>query len=227
MNFQTHPEPSQSPRSLQPTLNGMYPSYSNHGNIPQLPHLPHANTHPQPFRTDIPQLPYQPNFSFPPVNYHNVFAPTPPSQPVLPNNMIQWDPNLLSRYAEYRLQQNHQRQQRALLDRQRQQLAELGILSDEKTLMEQLFRAGGTNDTQFAESEQPFEWPDVGQARQAQSRRHDDHGSMFDQKEGIVWPTNEECPLSSPASVDIPRQEKRERERDRGEGREGKRNRVS
>jgi MADS-box transcription factor len=49
---------------------------------------------------------------------------------------------MLSRYAEYQLQQNHQRQQRILLERQRHQLAELGIPVDDSGLLDQLFAGG-------------------------------------------------------------------------------------
>lgn len=49
---------------------------------------------------------------------------------------------MLSRYAEFQLQQNHQRQQRILLERQRHQLAELGIPVDDSGLLDQLFASG-------------------------------------------------------------------------------------
>lgn len=49
---------------------------------------------------------------------------------------------MLSRYAEFQLQQNHQRQQRILLERQRHQLAELGIPVDDTGLLDQLFASG-------------------------------------------------------------------------------------
>lgn len=70
--------------------------------------------------------------------------PIPQNLPMLPGNM-QWDQNLLARYAEFQLQQNHQRQQRILLERQRSQLAELGIPLEDKTLLDQLFGVGGAS----------------------------------------------------------------------------------
>ncbi|WVQ78571.1 hypothetical protein IAT38_000657 [Cryptococcus sp. DSM 104549] len=63
--------------------------------------------------------------------------------PVPPPGGGQWDANLLARYAEYQLQQNHQRQQRVLLERQRQQLAELGVPLDERNLLDEIFGALG------------------------------------------------------------------------------------
>ncbi|ORY29967.1 hypothetical protein BCR39DRAFT_530351 [Naematelia encephala] len=103
--------------------------------------------------------------------------------PTLPSGM-QWDPALVARYAEFQLQQNHQRQQRALLERQRQQLAELGIPVEDKTLLDQLFggmsgtpsgsggpstgiggsSGGGGNDS--AQTEQGFDWPNVNRSNQ-------------------------------------------------------------
>lgn len=73
-----------------------------------------------------------------------------PPQPGLPTQMpggqpIQWDQNLLARYAEFQLQQNHQRQQRILLERQRQQLAELGVPLDEKNLLDEIFGGVGAS----------------------------------------------------------------------------------
>lgn len=68
-------------------------------------------------------------------------ASQPPANNFMPNNM-QWDQDMLSRYAEFQLQQNHQRQQRILLERQRHQLAELGIPVDDTGLLDQLFAGG-------------------------------------------------------------------------------------
>ena len=65
----------------------------------------------------------------------------------LPPNMggIQWDANLAARYAEFQLQQNHQRQQRLLLERQRAQLAELGVnLDGDRRLLEDVFGASAS-----------------------------------------------------------------------------------
>lgn len=146
---------------------------------------------------------------------------------------MQWDPNLLSRYAEYQLQQNHHRQQRALLERQRQQLAELGIPVEDKSPLDQLFGGGmASTETSTLQSELPFEWPEVGHGQpkgQAQSRGYNQNlGTMFgeQQSQEMVWPMSEEGPLPSPASAEeAPRRDKRDREKG-DTGREGKRHRV-
>ncbi|WVF71937.1 hypothetical protein IAT40_006747 [Kwoniella sp. CBS 6097] len=52
---------------------------------------------------------------------------------------FQWDQNLIARYAEFQLQQNHQRQQRILLEKQRQQLAHLGVPLDDRSLLDEIF----------------------------------------------------------------------------------------
>lgn len=107
---------------------------------------------------------------------HNSHNPT-----HLPGNM-QWDPQLVARFAEYQMQQNHQKQQRVLLERQRAQLAEMGIPIDDRTLLDQIFGNGPVNSTSplpQAESHESgagggcsggggaFEWPSV-------NRRTDD-----------------------------------------------------
>lgn len=108
---------------------------------------------------------------------------TPTQQPPLLPNGMQWDPNLLARYAEYQLQQNHQKQQRALLERQRIQLAELGIPVEDKSLLDQLFggpatqpqpqsqsqshvqaQSQGNNLSESYAGEEAFEWPTFGQS---------------------------------------------------------------
>ena len=96
----------------------------------------------------------QPAYAFQ-SNYDTAYPPS------LPSN-TQWDSNLLSKYAEFQLQQNHQRQQRALLERQRQQLVELGIPVDDKSLLDQLF--GGA------------------------SKREEDSSQPFSAQEQFVWP---------------------------------------
>jgi MADS-box transcription factor len=67
-----------------------------------------------------------------------------PAQPFLPQmqQASQLGPDFLARYAEFQLQQNHQRQQRALLERQRQQLAELGVPVEDKSLLDDIFGTG-------------------------------------------------------------------------------------
>ncbi|WRT67374.1 uncharacterized protein IL334_004345 [Kwoniella shivajii] len=52
---------------------------------------------------------------------------------------IQWDQSLVTRYAEFQLQQNHQRQQRLLLERQRHQLQQMGVPVDERSLLDEIF----------------------------------------------------------------------------------------
>ncbi|KAK8869568.1 hypothetical protein IAR55_000135 [Kwoniella newhampshirensis] len=69
-------------------------------------------------------------------------GPSPVGQSVNGSTM-QWDQGLLTRYAEYQLQQNHQRQQRLLLERQRQQLADLGVPVDERSLLDDIFGGVG------------------------------------------------------------------------------------
>nr|ODN87816.1 hypothetical protein L203_03017 [Cryptococcus depauperatus CBS 7841] len=73
-----------------------------------------------------------------------------PSRPKLSMNLapnlnggVHWDQQLLARYAEFQLQQNHQRQQRLLLEKQRQQLAELGVPLDDKSLLDEIFGGVG------------------------------------------------------------------------------------
>ena len=92
---------------------------------------------PSPPSSGAPFMPFQytPNQpAGPPVNY--------------PPNMggLQWDPALLQRYAEFQMQQNHQRQQRLLLERQREQLAMMGVQvggEAERRLMDDIFGVGG------------------------------------------------------------------------------------
>nr|XP_019002201.1 uncharacterized protein I203_05342 [Kwoniella mangroviensis CBS 8507]OCF65662.1 hypothetical protein I203_05342 [Kwoniella mangroviensis CBS 8507] len=52
---------------------------------------------------------------------------------------IQWNENLLAKYAEFQLQQNHQKQQRLLLERQRYQLQQMGVPVDERSLLDEIF----------------------------------------------------------------------------------------
>ncbi|WWD01145.1 hypothetical protein V866_008084 [Kwoniella sp. B9012] len=52
---------------------------------------------------------------------------------------IQWNENLLAKYAEFQLQQNHQKQQRLLLERQRFQLQQMGVPVDERSLLDEIF----------------------------------------------------------------------------------------
>jgi MADS-box transcription factor len=96
----------------------------------------------------------------------------------MPNNM-QWDPDMLSRYAEYQLQQNHQRQQRILLERQRHQLAELGIPVDDSGLLDQIF-AGG-----------PSAGPSQTPQQASSSHSHAQSSTPQDDidQAGFVWPT--------------------------------------
>ncbi|WWD16171.1 hypothetical protein CI109_100596 [Kwoniella shandongensis] len=68
--------------------------------------------------------------------------PTPTGHPV-DGMPMQWDQGLLTRYAEYQLQQNHQKQQRLLLERQRQQLADMGVPVDQRSLLDDIFGGVG------------------------------------------------------------------------------------
>jgi MADS-box transcription factor len=113
------------------------------------------------------QTPYQ---SYPPATSQ------PPSNNFMPNNM-QWDPEMLSRYAEYQLQQNHQRQQRILLERQRHQLAELGIPVDDSGLLDQLFAGGSAPAPQASSS-----------SHSHQQSQGTPQGEDMDQA-GFIWPT--------------------------------------
>ncbi|WWC69218.1 uncharacterized protein I206_103155 [Kwoniella pini CBS 10737] len=56
---------------------------------------------------------------------------------------IQWNEQLIAKYAEFQLQQNHQRQQRLLLERQRHQLQQMGVPVDERSLLDEIFGGGG------------------------------------------------------------------------------------
>ena len=226
------------PLSLPPppsTINGTYHSYTNPVNVSQPPQFAHPHSQPHGF---VNSISYQPVHNFPPLNYspHSFFAPTPQPGQLLSNNM-QWDPNILSRYAEYQLQQNHQKQQRALLERQRQQLAELGVPVEDKSLLDQLLRSGVVN-TETAPSgihpEPAFEWPTVNGTHgkeQGQYRTYNGLGQGFvdHQEEGTVWPTTDDGPFPSPASAgDPPKREKRDFEKEReGGSREGKRSRAT
>lgn len=88
--------------------------------------------------------------AYSPVYGHS--APLPSSAPPMnfPPTMggLQWDPALLQRYAEFQLQQNHQRQHRLLLQRQREQLALMGVgvgAEGERRLLDDIFGAGGAS----------------------------------------------------------------------------------
>ena len=71
------------------------------------------------------------------------YASSPRSHSVSAPGAHQWDPAILQRYAEFQLQQNHQRQQRLLLERQRSQLAEMGIPVDDTALLDHIFGVSG------------------------------------------------------------------------------------
>ncbi|ODN83440.1 hypothetical protein L202_01580 [Cryptococcus amylolentus CBS 6039] len=72
------------------------------------------------------------------------FSPQPGQVTMGPNGApIHWDQSLLAKYAEFQLQQSHQRQQRLLLEKQRQQLQELGVPLDEKSLLDDIFGGVG------------------------------------------------------------------------------------
>lgn len=120
--------------------------------------------HPYP---PTPQSLFAPPLPAPPSMPSSAYPSSHSNQPLLPGQM-QWDPSLLSKYAEYQLQQNHQRQQRILLERQRQQLAELGIPIDDSGLLEQLF--GGVGAGQSQPPQQPQHQPQHSSQSQSQSQ---------------------------------------------------------
>lgn len=119
------------------------------------------------------QPPSQPSYqsAYPPP------ASQPPSNNFMPNNM-QWDQDMLSRYAEFQLQQNHQRQQRILLERQRHQLAELGIPVDDSGLLDQLF-AGGV----------PPAPPPQASSSHSHTQSHGTPQGDDTDSSGFIWPT--------------------------------------
>ena len=205
---------------------------------------PFPHTYPQPQNP----IPHQPSYNppRPDNNSYNLFpmASTSAFHPLLPNHM-EGDPNLLSGYAEFQLQQNHHRQQVALLERQRQQLADLGMPVEDKSFLDQLLGINtGQGETSTAHGEH-FEWPEVGQGlvqaqaqAQAQAKSlslsgsYPQYGPMFGEQpdgDGVAWPVAEDGPFPSPASaVDLPRRDKRDKDREKGQdGRGDKRNRVS
>lgn len=130
----------------------------------------------QPSYANFSQTQYPPQPSSTP--YQN-YPSQPPANNLMPNNM-QWDPEMVSRYAEYQLQQNHQRQQRILLERQRHQLAELGIPTDDSQLLDQIF-AGGQGAGMV---------PTPQQGSSSHSHPHSSGTPQDDMDTaGFVWPT--------------------------------------
>ncbi len=136
--------------------------------------------------------------------------PIPPPSNAMSGNM-QWNQELLSRYAEFQLQQNHQKQQRALLERQRAQMADLGIPIDDRGLLDQIFGAPSSAPTQpqshvvspnqdlgsgSSATAEPFEWPTAnGRHREETSKEpyaypgYADGGVEYKHTEGdgIPW----------------------------------------
>lgn len=166
-------------------------------------------------------------------------------QPQLPQPtpQQQWDPNLLARYAEFQLQQNHQRQQRALLEMQRQQLAELGVPLDDKSLLDDIFGMNAGPSTQgrsmsdgalaglgpggglgadlgMSSSGGDFIWPTVSSKPRSGGggAREDEHGGAWG------YGLGDEGPFPSPHSTEEARDK---RGRDGGHGMPEKRIRVS
>lgn len=172
-------------RSLQ-GLAGLNYALNIHQNAQAEPDsLPNFFAHAQP---SIPR----PTHRYPPVhqtgsNGYDSWPPQiPPMDPSLAYNLpqtpaplpngLQWDPNLVARFAEYQLQQNHQKQQRVLLERQRAQLAEMGIPVDDRILLDQIFGNGPVN---------PAMSPGVDAAP-----THSGHvGAPPPVEEGFAWPT--------------------------------------
>ncbi|WVR05352.1 hypothetical protein IAU60_002366 [Kwoniella sp. DSM 27419] len=149
--------------------NDGYPAYSQlSGNPPSLPRMPSDSSS---YRlapggaltgAQLPPgtVPYGANMALP-TSQFSMHPPTPSYQsqhdhlpsgqiPALAPGGFQWDQNLLARYAEFQLQQNHQRQHRLLLERQRQQLAHLGVPLDERSLLDDIFGGMGSAGTSTA-----------------------------------------------------------------------------
>ncbi|WVW82836.1 hypothetical protein I302_104848 [Kwoniella bestiolae CBS 10118] len=114
---------------------------------------------------------------------------------------IQWNESLIAKYAEFQLQQNHQKQQRLLLERQRHQLQQMGVPVDERSLLDEIFGGnlaqaqqnqnqnvgesyggGGMilplNDTTPTEGGGDFIWPLSNNGR-PQSSHPEDQSSQF------------------------------------------------
>ena len=248
LNLHNMSQPTRSPHSSHPTQSAMSPPYLYTNTQYPRRSFPYTQPLPHTYPQAPNPIPYQPSVYIPRPTYnsynHFPTASTPLSQPLLPNP-VEWDPNLLSGYAEFQLQQNHHRQQIALLERQRQQLAELGIPVEDKSLLDQLLGVNtGNGETSTAHTEN-FEWPEVGQwlgqaqeLAQAKSQssigisHHQPYGRMSGKQsegDGTVWSVAEDGPFPSPASaVGLPRRDKREKDREKGEEeREDKRNRTS
>ncbi|OCF44197.1 hypothetical protein I317_01990 [Kwoniella heveanensis CBS 569] len=122
------------------------PHSLGYGNAPQLPQgltyspgLPpssaqYMQTHPH--SHSIPQDGLHPSLS---ASAAGFAATSAGGLPLTAPPGFQWDQNLIARYAEFQLQQNHQRQQRVLLEKQRQQLAHLGVPLDDRSLLDEIF----------------------------------------------------------------------------------------
>jgi hypothetical protein len=87
----------------------------------------------------------------------NSLYPSYPPQNASHSEEPAWDAQTLARLAELQLQQDHQRQQRALLERQRRQLMDLGVPSSgDPAFMDMIFgSSSGRNE--------PFVWPTTQQ----------------------------------------------------------------
>lgn len=86
-----------------------------------------------------------------------------------------WDSQTLARLAEFQLQQDHQRQQRALLERQRRQLMDLGVPTNgDPAFMEMIFGNGGGQ-----RPNDPFLWPTTNQQQQQRDESHHSQAAVY------------------------------------------------
>ncbi|KAK4689114.1 hypothetical protein P7C73_g1002, partial [Tremellales sp. Uapishka_1] len=166
------------PYPPQPPMNTVYapyipaglPSNAWHGRIPEISHMPlHQQQHPQPAQYHYPPPTPPPLFGGQGTNRMQQQQVPQPDPRSTQQYQMKWDPEMLARYAEFQLQQSHQKQQRALLQKQREQLAELGIPVEETSLLDELFGSD------MLLEEDP----------QAQSHTHPDHKG---QDTEFVWP---------------------------------------
>ncbi|WVQ71912.1 hypothetical protein IAR50_001454 [Cryptococcus sp. DSM 104548] len=187
-------------------------------------YMPRSSFQPQPstpyFLSPYPQI--SPGIQLPgqPPN----FSPQPGQVTLGPNGTpIHWDQSMLAKYAEFQLQQDHQRQQRLLLEKQRQQLQELGVPLDEKSLLDDIFGGvgsarngnGGESSSASAKGEakedaSEFVWP-LGHGASAPLGSGDDAPSPapkqptrsweFDGFDGLDEMTTHGISLPSPVSA--------------------------
>ena len=190
---------------------------------------------PQPF-TSLPNPSAYYGQSFPAGSFIQpyTYPPAPPALAAIPPppqpGGVGWSREALARYAEMRLQEDHRRRHMQLLERQRQQLVELGIPVDDNSLLDQLFGPHGASGARSQPTLQhtpqpaalqapapsdPFIWPTLASGPgtgQSQTPGLDQsrHNS-FAQEGEFIWPGGELLP--SPAST----HELEGKKRDRGD----------